>query len=62
MTYGDIIKEFKEKFLTNVEVEDYRPASPLFVEGLTHNIPCAIVVWLKDKSKLIYISNSEEKE
>ena len=62
MTYEDIYKEFKEKFLTGVEIEDYRPASPLFVEELTHDIPCAIVVWMKDKSKVIYKSKSEDKK
>lgn len=58
-TYGDIFKEFCDKF-PNVEVEDYRPAVGLYVQQLLECIPNAIVVWLKDGSKIIYISESEE--
>lgn len=53
LTYGDIYKQFLES--TNIDlalVEDYRPCCELF--GVP-NIADAIIVWLKDKSKLIYI-------
>lgn len=58
-TYGDIYNEFCEKF-PNAEVEDYRPADPMFVPQLMRGIQNAIVVWLKDRSRIIYISESEE--
>ena len=55
MTYGDIYEEFCNKF-PNAEVEDYRPAVQMHVEQLNVGIPNAIIVWLKDGSKVIYIS------
>lgn len=57
-TYGDIFKEFCDKF-PNAEVEDYRPAVGLYVQQLLECIPNAIVVWLKDGTKIIYISEKE---
>lgn len=58
MTYKDIQKEFSNKF-PNVEIEDYRPACGLYIDGVDDctQIPNAIVVWLKDGSKVIYITN-----
>lgn len=58
MTYEDIYNEFLAKF-PNIEVEDYRPADPMFIPQLLRGIPNAIIVWTKDKSKVIYISESE---
>lgn len=55
MTYGEIYEEFCNKF-SNAEVDDYRPAAPLYVDELNTSIPNAIVVWLKDGSKIIYVS------
>ena len=55
MTYGEIYEEFCNKF-SNAEVNDYRPATPLYVDELNISIPNAIVVWLKDGSKIIYVS------
>ena len=57
-TYGGIYKEFCAKF-HNAEVEDYRPAAELYIPQLTVGIPNAIIVWLKDGSKVIYIAESE---
>lgn len=55
MTYGEIYEEFCNKF-PNAEVNDYRPAEPIYVDELNTRIPNAIVVWLKDGSKIIYVS------
>lgn len=53
MTYGDIITEFAQKF-PNLDYEDIRPCNEFY--GVP-TINYAIVVWLKDKSKIIYISD-----
>lgn len=58
-TYRDIYDEFRNKF-PNVEVEDYRPADPMYIPQLLRGIDYAILVWLKDGSKVIYINESEE--
>lgn len=58
-TYEDIYNEFLAKF-PNSKVEDYRPADPMFIYGLYEPIPNAIIVWLKDGSKVIYIAEKEE--
>ena len=56
MTYEEIYKEFCDKF-PNAEREDYRPADPMFISQLMGGIPNAIIVWLKDGSKVIYIAD-----
>lgn len=57
MTYNDIYNEFCKKF-PNAEIEDYRPAAQMYLPQLQQGISNAIIVWLKDGSKVIYISNS----
>ena len=59
MTYGDIYNEFCKKF-PNAGADDYRPAMPQYLPWLVKPIPCAIVVWLKDGSEVVYIAESEE--
>ena len=59
MTYEHIYIEFTHKF-PNAEIEDYRPADPFFIPQLMRGIPNAICVWLKDGSKIVYISKGEE--
>ena len=59
MTYGDIYNEFCKRFPT-AEVEDYRPAVEMHIPQLSRDIPNAIIVWLKDGSKVIYMAESEE--
>lgn len=59
MTYGDIYEEFCKKF-PNAKTEDYRPADEIHIPQLARGIPNAIIVWLKDGSKIIYIAESEE--
>lgn len=54
MTYGEIYDEFLNK--VKCEPLDYRPCIEFFD---VPNIPNAIVVWLKDGSKLIYIHESK---
>ena len=58
-TYGDIYEEFLEKF-PEADVKDYRPAHPGYVHELEEPIPNAIIVWLRDGSKIIYISKEED--
>lgn len=58
MTYGDIYEEFCKKF-PDVNVRDFRPASPLYIPQLLEGISNAIIVWLTDGSKVIYIAESE---
>ena len=60
-SYGDIYNEFCEKFPL-AEVQDYRPAVEMHIPQLSEGIPNAIIVWLKDGSKVIYIAESEDKE
>lgn len=59
MTYGDIYEEFTKKF-PNIDVEDYRPAIPMYVPQLLKGIPYAIIVSLKDGSEVIYIATEKE--
>ena len=61
MTYGDIYDEFCDKF-SLAEVEDFRPATEFYVPQLSKSIPNAIIVWLKDGTKVIYIAESEVQE
>ncbi|MCM1327750.1 MAG: hypothetical protein NC243_11305 [Lachnoclostridium sp.] len=54
MKYAEIYKEFLEK--TGIEpnkIDDYRPCKELY--GVP-DIPQAVVVWLKDNTRIIYIS------
>ncbi len=59
-TYGMLYQEFisKTKISTNT-IDDYRPCCEMF--GVP-NINNAILIWLKDGTKLIYISNQEGEE
>jgi hypothetical protein len=56
MTYGEIYDEFCKKF-PNAEVLDYRPAVKMHIQELSSDIPNAILVWLNDGSKVIYIAD-----
>lgn len=58
MKYGDIAKQFYDKF-PDVEVDDWRPADPMFIPQLLRPIPNAIIVWLKDGSEVVFISGEE---
>lgn len=57
--YVDIYNDFCKKY-PNIEVKDYRPATELYIPQLSRDIPKAIIVWLRDGSKMIYIAESEE--
>lgn len=59
MTYEEIYEEFCNKF-PNAEIEDYRPADPMFIPQLMRDISNAIIVWLKDGSKVVYIAEVGE--
>ena len=55
MTYGEIYKQFlKETCMDLSIVDDYRPCCEMFD---VPNIPNAIIIWLKDGGKLIYIAH-----
>jgi hypothetical protein len=57
VTYGDIYKQFIENTgIDPLKVNDYRPCCTLFD---VPNLANAIVVWLNDGSKLIYILKGE---
>ena len=55
MIYSDI-REKAGKCI-NQTIEDYRPASGLFIEGMDTNeqIPNAIICWLANGDQVIYI-------
>lgn len=54
MTYGDIFEEFlTETHIDRQVIEDYRPCCEMFD---VPNISNAIVVWLRNGAKIIYIS------
>ena len=61
-TYHDIYREFSKKF-PNYEVDDYRPADlSLVLKEVNCTIPNAIIVWLKNGEKLVYVSKEEGQE
>ena len=51
-TYGEIFKHFLENCEPKIAVEDYRPCVSMY--GVP-DIPYAIVIWLADGTKIIYI-------
>lgn len=54
MTYGDIFQEFlTETRIDRQNIEDYRPCCEMFD---VPNVSNAIVVWLRNGAKIIYIS------
>lgn len=56
--YSDIYRQaLCELHLTGNDVEDYRPADPLFIPELKQPIPGAIILWLKSGEKIIYFDN-----
>lgn len=55
-TYGDIISEFLQKF-PNADYNDIRPCWDYYGVPTISN---AIVVWLKDGSKLIYVKGDTD--
>ena len=60
MTYGEIYDSFVKK--TGIDantIEDYRPCIEMYEVPY---IPCAIVIWLKDKTRIIYISEPDNTE
>lgn len=58
VTYGDIYNQFLNSTKTDVTtVEDWRPCYPPYYDT---RIDMAIIVWMKDKSQLIYIYKKEE--
>lgn len=52
LTYREIFEHFLEKCETKSPIEDYRPCIPMY--GVP-DIPYAIVIWLADGTKIIYI-------
>ena len=58
LKYSDLYRQAVcELHLTDNEIEDYRPADPLFIPELKQPIPGAIIIWLKDGNKIIYFDN-----
>lgn len=60
LTYGDLREEAGKRI--SGEIIDYRPASGIFIPGMdeTEEIPRAIICWLKDGSRMIYIKAPEK--
>jgi hypothetical protein len=57
MTYGDIYRDFKS--VTNISselIDDYRPCMEMY--GVPF-IADAIVVWLKNGDKIIYVKKGD---
>lgn len=52
LTYGEIFDHFLENFEPKIAVEDYRPCISMY--GVP-DIPHAIVIWLVNGAKIIYI-------
>ena len=52
LTYGEIFDNFLENCEPKIHVEDYKPCIPIY--GVPY-IPHAIVIWLADGTKIIYI-------
>jgi len=58
MTYGEIQKEFITfTELSSNKIDDYRPCSEMYDVPFIEN---AIVVWLKNGSKIIYIHKNQK--
>lgn len=61
MTYGELYdKAIKTLNLDESIVNDYRPASQLFVDQIMCQIPNAIIIWLNTGEKIIFIDKNEE--
>ena len=53
MVYGEIYNEFLKSTKIDLDlISDYRPCVPLFAPAGIDN---AIIVWLKDSNRIIYI-------
>lgn len=60
MTYGELYnKAIKTLNLDEDIISDYRPASPLFLCHLQHQIPNAIIIWLNTGEQIIFIDKGE---
>lgn len=59
MTYKELLEEARKHISTTII--DYRPACGLYVDGMDdcEQIPNAIVCWLKNGDKVIYIAKGE---
>ena len=60
LTYGDLREEAGSRI--SGEIRDYKPASGMFIPGMdeAEEIPEAIICWLKDGSRMIYIKAPEK--
>ena len=60
MTYRELLdKAVLLLHLNYFEIEDYRPASKLFIEQLEKDIPNAIIIWLKSGEKIVFIDSKK---
>lgn len=60
MTYGELYdKAIKTLNLDKNIVNDWRPASPLFIDQLISQIPNAIIIWLNNGDQVLFIDRSE---
>lgn len=59
MTYAELLEEARKHICS--PIIDYRPACGLYVDGMDdcEQIPNAIVCWLKNGDKVIYIAKGE---
>ena len=55
-TYGDIYDKALNVLNLDVSnVEDYRPADPMFIPQLMRGISMGIIIWLKTGEKVVFI-------
>ena len=60
MTYEELYdKAVKTLNLDKDIIDDWRPASPLFIKQLVYQIPNAIIIWLKTGEQIVFIDRSE---
>lgn len=56
MTYSELYERAIKKLnLKQEDIEDYGPASGLYIKQVTGIIPDAIIIWLKSGEQIVYI-------
>lgn len=57
-TYNNLYEKALRELNLNVnEIDDYRPADPLYIPELKQLILAGIIIWMKNGTKIIYIDS-----